>query len=92
MQKFNGVQVLGLSLLLCFSTPSRMPVPEWASSRGWSDERLAAELLEHCGMALTPGSGFGDAGRGWLRLALVRPVEDLEIAVRRLHPWWEQHH
>lgn len=67
-----------------------MPIPEWASARGWSDEQLAAELLEHCGVALTPGSGFGDAGRGWLRLALVRPVEELEDAVRRLHPWWER--
>ena len=68
-----------------------MPIPEWASARGWSDEQLAAELLEHCGVALTPGSGFGDAGRGWLRLALVRPVEELENAVQRLHPWWERH-
>ena len=51
-----------------------MPIPEWACARGWSDEQLAAELLAHCGVALTPGSGFGDAGRGWLRLALVRPV------------------
>ena len=68
-----------------------MPIPEWASARGWSDEQLAAELLEHCGVALTPGSGFGDAGLGWLRLALVRPVEELEDAVRRLHPWWERH-
>ena len=68
-----------------------MPIPEWASARGWSDEQLAAELLEQCGVALTPGSGFGDAGRGWLRLALVRPVEELEDAVRRLHPWWERH-
>ena len=68
-----------------------MPTPEWARSRGWSDEQLAAELLEHCGVALTPGSGFGEAGRGWLRLALVRPVEDLANAVTRLHPWWEQH-
>ena len=68
-----------------------MPIPEWASARGWSDEQLASELLEHCGVALTPGSGFGDAGLGWLRLALVRPVEELEDAVRRLHPWWERH-
>ena len=68
-----------------------MPIPEWASARGWSDEQLASELLEHCGVALTPGSGFGDAGRGWLRLALVRPVEELENAVQRLHPWWERH-
>ena len=69
-----------------------MPVPGWAADRGWSDEQFAAELLEHCGVALTPGSGFGDSGSGWLRLALVRPVEDLENAVTRLHPWWDRHH
>ena len=69
-----------------------MPIPEWANARGWSDERLAAELLDHCGVAVTPGCGFGDAGRGWLRLALVRPVGELEDAVQRLHPWWERNH
>ena len=65
-----------------------MPLPSWAQSRGWSDEQLAAEVLEHCGVALTPGSGFGAAGAGWLRLALVRPVMELELAVDRLAPWW----
>ena len=65
-----------------------MPLPPWVHSRGWSDERLAAEVLEHCGVALTPGSGFGTAGAGWLRLALVRPVMELEAAVDRLAPWW----
>ena len=65
-----------------------MPLPSWARSRGWSDERLAAEVLKHCGVALTPGSGFGEAGAGWLRLALVRPSRELESAVDRLAPWW----
>ncbi len=69
-----------------------MPVPEWACARGWDDEQLAAELLEHCGVALTPGSGFGDAGTGWLRLALVRPTDVLEQAAARLAPWWTQQH
>lgn len=69
-----------------------MPAPEWARARGWSDEQLAVELLDHCGVALTPGSGFGDAGSGWLRLALVRPSDELEEAVARLAPWWERLH
>lgn len=67
-----------------------MPVPDWARAKGLGDEQLAAELLEHCGVVVTPGSGFGEAGRDWLRLALVRPVDELEAAVARLSPWWQQ--
>jgi aspartate/methionine/tyrosine aminotransferase len=67
-----------------------LPVPPWAKERGWSDEDLAAALLDHGGLALTPGSGFGSAGAGWLRLALVQPAEELEAAVARLEPWWRQ--
>ena len=69
-----------------------MPVPGWARARGWSDEQLSADLLEHCGVALTPGSGFGDAGAGWLRLALVRPTDVLEQGAARLARWWTQQH
>ena len=58
-----------------------MPVPSWAAHRGWDDERFVSELLRSSGVALTPGSGFGDAGRGWMRMALVRPVEELEYAM-----------
>jgi succinyldiaminopimelate transaminase len=42
-------------------------------------EALAAELLEQ-GVVLTPGSYFGEAGDGFLRLALVPPVAVCERA------------
>jgi acetylornithine aminotransferase len=42
-------------------------------------EALAAELLEQ-GVVLTPGSYFGAAGEGFLRLALVPPLEACERA------------
>ena len=61
-----------------------MPLPAAALARGWSDEQTASELLQRSGVALTPGSGFGTAGRDWLRMALVRPVEELELAAQRL--------
>jgi acetylornithine aminotransferase len=41
---------------------------------GEAAEDLAAELLEQ-GVVLTPGSYFGETGAGFLRLALVPPVE-----------------
>mgnify|MGYP001403982683 FL=1 len=61
-----------------------MPLPAAAIARGWSDEQTAAELLRRSGVALTPGSGFGASGRDWLRMALVRPVDELELAAQRL--------
>ena len=61
-----------------------MPLPAAAKARGWSDEQTAAELLQRSGVALTPGSGFGASGRDWLRMALVRPVDELELAAQRL--------
>ncbi len=67
-----------------------MPIPNWAKERGFDDEHLAAELLDKTGIALTPGSGFGAGGANWLRLALVLPSEELELAVARLKPWWNE--
>ena len=61
-----------------------MPLPAGAAALGWDDERCSAELLSRSGVALTPGSGFGEAGQRWLRMALVQPASELEQAVARL--------
>ena len=66
-----------------------MPLPYWAKSRGFNDESFSADLLNQTGIALTPGSGFGIGGADWVRLALVRPVDELEAAVSRIRPWWD---
>ncbi len=67
-----------------------MPLPDWAKESHLSDEDFAVELLQNSGIALTPGSGFGSGGKGWLRLALVRPVDELEAAIKRMTPWWNE--
>lgn len=41
-------------------------------------------LMEEAGVTCVPGSSFGQAGEGYVRLALVRPVEILEEAVRQI--------
>ena len=66
-----------------------MPLPDWAIKNGWDDEALVADLLEKTGIALTPGSGFGEGGRNWLRLALVRPENELTIGLERIRSWWD---
>jgi aspartate/methionine/tyrosine aminotransferase len=64
-----------------------LELPPQARARQWSSEDCCAALLEATGIALTPGNGFGPAGEGWLRLALVHPVEELEAAAARIGQW-----
>lgn len=47
-----------------------------------NSERFAMDLAEKAGVIVVPGSSFGDLGEGYVRLALVYPVEEIEKAVR----------
>ena len=51
---------------------------------GENDREFCRELLDAEGVALTPGSAFGSAGTGWVRLALTRPAAELEEALERV--------
>jgi len=58
-------------------------VPEpWRSSMSTMD--FAMKLLEEGDVAVSPGSGFGPAGEGYLRLALVENEQRLRQAVRHI--------
>jgi aspartate/methionine/tyrosine aminotransferase len=39
------------------------------------------DLVQATGVALAPGSGFGSAGEGYVRLALVQPPAVLQVAI-----------
>jgi aspartate/methionine/tyrosine aminotransferase len=64
-----------------------LPVPPQAQARGLDSEAMAARLLDATGVCLTPGNGFGPAGEGWQRLALVHPSEALEAGAARMGSW-----
>ena len=64
-----------------------LELPPQARERSWSSEAFCAALLEATGVALTPGNGFGPGGEGWLRLALVHPVAELEAGAARIGAW-----
>ncbi len=56
-------------------------------SRGparWASIDFAMKLLEEGDVAVSPGSGFGPAGEGYLRLALVENENRLRQAVRQI--------
>ena len=52
----------------------------------WAERSIdfCIHLVEATGVALAPGVGFGPAGEGYLRLALVHPPEVLTEAIDRM--------
>lgn len=57
----------------------------WARiPKGYTSEEFATQLLEKAHVIVTPGSGYGPDGEGYIRLSLTLPDEDLMEAVRRI--------
>jgi aspartate/methionine/tyrosine aminotransferase len=56
-----------------------------------SDVAVSAHWLEQLGIASMPGSAFGPAGAGHIRLALTAPDADLHEAMDRITAWGQQH-
>lgn len=58
----------------------------WLDVAPWQadDWALAKELLSATGVAVAPGSAFGEAGRGFLRLSLATDEADLLEGCRRI--------
>lgn len=50
----------------------------------WKSMDYALEVLEKTNVLVTPGIGFGEGGEGYFRIALTRPLAELEEAVERL--------
>lgn len=51
---------------------------------GYSSKDFSSLLLREAGIVTTPGSGFGDPGEGYVRMALTVTKERIEETVRRI--------
>ncbi|MGD2164472.1 MAG: pyridoxal phosphate-dependent aminotransferase [Anaerolineae bacterium] len=51
---------------------------------GRSSDWMADYLLEAAGVAVLPGTAFGVAGEGYLRLCFANSMEDIKAALRRI--------
>ena len=68
-------------------TPPRAAMYVWTRiprRAGDDDRAFVAELFERSGVLLSPGSGFGIAGRGYVRLSLVLEPSRLREAAARI--------
>jgi LL-diaminopimelate aminotransferase len=57
-----------------------VPVPA-----GWSDAwAMAEELSRRAGLLVSPGDLYGEGGAGFVRVAVVQPMDRLELVAQRL--------
>ncbi|MDH3217681.1 MAG: aminotransferase class I/II-fold pyridoxal phosphate-dependent enzyme [Candidatus Krumholzibacteria bacterium] len=50
----------------------------------WTSMEFAISVLDGAGVLVTPGVGFGMAGEGYFRIALTRPLAEIEKGIHRL--------
>lgn len=57
----------------------------WAHTpAGWQSDDFSMHVLDEAGVWLTPGTAYGEAGEGYVRLSLCAPEEQLQEAMGRL--------
>ncbi|MCJ7663144.1 MAG: aminotransferase class I/II-fold pyridoxal phosphate-dependent enzyme, partial [Desulfobacterales bacterium] len=84
-QKRRDVMVRGLRAVGLEVTPPKATFYLWVKVLpSYSSASFASFVLDKAGVVLTPGSGFGEAGEGYVRLALTVPEARLEEAAQRL--------
>lgn len=77
----NGLRSLGWKI-----TPPQAAFYVWAKlPKGFSNSMETAKaFLDKADIVITPGNGFGDAGEGYVRMALTVSKERINEAVNRL--------
>jgi len=82
-----------LATLKMLGLQARKPLASlyiWARVPGdFTSEEFATKLLDEAGVVVTPGTGYGKHGEGYIRLSLTLPDEELEEGLARLKTWAE---
>ena len=68
--------------------PPKASLYVWAHvPDGFSSGEFAERLLDECDIVVTPGSGYGAYGEGYIRFSLTIPDDQLEEGLNRLAAW-----
>jgi aspartate/methionine/tyrosine aminotransferase len=73
-------------LLAAFGVDAPMPQGSfylWAPAPDGDAWGLARQLAERAGVLVSPGEFYGDAGAGYVRVAVVQPDDRLDLAIGR---------
>jgi LL-diaminopimelate aminotransferase len=80
-----GMAVKGLNAAGIEASLPRAALYVWARVPAeWDSEKFALTLLEQTGVSLAPGSFFGPAGEGYVRLSVTAPTPRVREAMDRL--------
>jgi len=78
-----ALQSLGLRV-----RPPKASLYVWARvPPGFTSASFAERLLDELSIVVTPGSGYGEHGEGFVRLSLTIADDRLDEALRRLASW-----
>ncbi len=68
--------------------PPKASLYIWAKvPQGYTSAKLATDLLEKVGVVVTPGTGYGRYGEGYVRVSLTIPDAGLVKGLSRLAGW-----
>ncbi len=68
--------------------PPKASLYVWAKiPNGYTSVSFTAKLLDETSVVVTPGSGYGKHGEGYIRLSLTTPDDRLEEGLSRLEKW-----
>ena len=56
---------------------------------GFGERELASRLLDEAGVAVLPGTSFGEAGKGFIRLAYTQSEDELKLGLERIREFVE---
>jgi len=60
----------------------------WARiPQGYTSLEFVTRLLDEAGVVVTPGTGYGRCGEGYIRLSLTAPDDRIEEGLARLSAW-----
>ena len=60
----------------------------WAKIlQGYTSIDFTRTLLDELAIAVTPGTGYGKGGEGYIRFSLTIPDDRLQEGVKRLSSW-----
>jgi len=75
----------GLEAIGIHGSMPRATLYIWAQvPSGWASEAFALSLLNETGISVAPGSFFGPAGEGYIRVSVTSSTEQIREAARRL--------
>ncbi|HEX67599.1 MAG TPA: aminotransferase class I/II-fold pyridoxal phosphate-dependent enzyme, partial [bacterium] len=78
----EGIKKLGLSV-----NPPKATFYLWVKvPKGFTSEEFTLFLLKKSGVVVTPGTGFGEEGEGYVRMSYTLPTQRIEEVIRR----WEK--